>query len=137
MLERSDDPTGDKSAILRRKNRFIMFQHLLDDIKKTVSTAAIVSKIIKYCSFLLSSHRELPTIIDYDFIGIIVFDRNMKIPQGLDLQNDSHCKFHKIKCLDNWVDLIYDKKGYSEPAFNSFAKVRLGFRTYEELFLKI
>lgn len=81
--------------------------------------------------------RDLPTIISYDRIAVIVFDKLMNIPQGFDLNGDRHCKFHKIECLGSWVDVVYDKRGHSKPAFKSLSRIQSGFRSQETLAMSV
>ena len=62
-------------------------------------------------------------------MSIIIIDNTLNIQKGFGI-NDQHCKFHKIRLLCSWADIIYDKRGFSEPAFNSLPKIATGFRTY-------
>ncbi len=115
-----------------KRNRFIMFQQLIEGLRRAPSFASIISRIVRFVDFPMCDRndRDLPVVISYDLIGITVFDTTLNVPQGFDFAADRHCKFHKIFCLGAWVDLIYDKRGFSMPAFKTQAKIQPGFRMY-------
>jgi len=131
-IEQSDETGKEKEENLQKRNRFIIFQHLIEDAKKSINTSQIVSKLVKYFANFppIISKRNLNQIIQYDKISVFVLDKKMKIVQNFDVQTDCHCKFHKVRCLKNWIDAIYDLRGVTEPAFNTIEKANSGFRSY-------
>ena len=62
---------------------------------------------------------------------IFVFDTTESIINQL--QNtilDGHCRYKKVPCLKNYVEVIYSETGYSEPVFTSMKQAMRPLRTY-------
>jgi hypothetical protein len=63
-------------------------------------------------------------------ISIFVLANDLKVIEHFDPLKDSHCKYQKVKLLCMWIDVIYDKKGYSPPVFTTLNRIKAGFRRY-------
>ena len=73
------------------------------------------------------TNRSLANLMEHSFLSVIILDKNIKVPFQFE---DSYCVTKQIRLFCSWTDIIYDKRGYSNPIFTTIENMGNGIRTY-------